>query len=72
MIASVVEESTAVDTERWSIYARAARRLTRHISVSIRSQYSLQISDDTSRNPNDFGNFSVALGFKYDFDPFRF
>lgn len=71
-LASVVEESTAVDTERWSIYARAARRLTRHITVSMRTQYSDQISDDTSRNPNDFGNFSVTLGFRYDFEPFRF
>jgi hypothetical protein len=70
--ARVVEDNTSVDTERWNVAARAARRLTRHITVSGRASYSHQSSTHTSRNPNDFSNFTAILGFQYDFDPFRF
>ena len=51
---------------------RAARRVTRRISASLRLSYSDQQSQNTSRNPNDFGNFLAIVGVKYDFDPFRF
>jgi len=70
--ATVVEESTSVDTQRWSVYLRAARRLTRHTTLSANFAYSDQTSKHTSRSPNDFGDFRVLVGFKYDFEPFRF
>lgn len=67
-----VEDNNSVDTERWGITARAARRLTRHITVAARTAYSNQSSKHTSRNPNNFSNFTAILGFQYDFAPFRF
>ncbi|MBW2665558.1 MAG: hypothetical protein JRE13_04640, partial [Deltaproteobacteria bacterium] len=67
-----VETSNAVDTHRWAVTMRAARRITRRISSSIRVSYADQRSQHTSRNPNDFGTFLVVVGVKYDFDRFRF
>lgn len=71
-LSTVIEDSDAVDTERWEVAARVARRVTRHITVSAWAAYSDQSSTNTTRNPNDFGDFTAILGFKYDFDPFRF
>jgi hypothetical protein len=70
--ASVVEESNSVDTERWGVGTRAAYRITRRMSVAARFNYSYQTSKHTSRNPNDFSDFTAVVGVKYDFDPFRF
>jgi hypothetical protein len=67
-----VNVSRAVDTDRWGIMLRAARRITRRISSSIRFSYSDQRSKNTDRSPNDFGNFLAIVGIKYDFDRFRF
>jgi hypothetical protein len=69
---TLVSESTSIDTERWDVRVRVARRITRHITVSAWAAYSDQTSSHTSRNPNDFSDFTAILGFKYDFDPFRF
>jgi len=69
---TVVEESSSVDTHRWGVVARAARRITRHITASVNVSYADQRSQHTSRNPNDFGTFLAYFGVEYDFDPFRF
>jgi hypothetical protein len=69
---TVVEKSSAVDTHRFAVTLRAARRITQRMSSSIRVGYSDQRSKHTSRSPNDFGNFLAIVGVKYDFDPFRF
>jgi hypothetical protein len=68
----LVKDSRSVDTQRWGAAARIARRVTRHITVSALATWSTQDSAHTSRSPNEFGNISAILGFKYDFDPFRF
>ena len=67
-----VDVSRAVDTDRWGVTLRAARRITRRISSSIRFSYSDQRSTNTDRMPNDFGNFLAIVGVKYDFDRIRF
>lgn len=71
-VAQSVTSSNAVDTQRWGIYARAARRVTRHLTVSALASYSQQITGKTTRSPDDFGDFMAVLGFKYDFDTYRF
>jgi len=69
---TVIEADSGVDTHRWGIVLRAARRITRRLSASMRFSYSDQTSQYTSRSPNDFTNFLAVVGVKYDFDPFRF
>jgi len=66
-----IENSTTVKTDRFEVAARAARRLTPHITVSGWAGYSYQKSKNTNQSPNDFSDFSAMLGFKYDFDPFQ-
>ena len=71
-VSNSVTSSNAVDTDRWGIYARAARRVSRHLTVSFLASYSQQITGNTTRSPDDFGDFLAMLGFKYDFDTYRF
>lgn len=71
-LTSVVEKSNAIDTHRFAVTMRVARRITRHFSTSFRFGWSDQRSKHTSRNPNDFGNILATVGVKYDFDRFRF
>jgi hypothetical protein len=71
-LSTVIEADNSVDTHRWGLFLRAARRITRNLSGSMRVSYSDQRSKHTSRSPNDFGNFLAIVGIKYDFAPFRF
>jgi hypothetical protein len=67
-----VEVSNNINTHRWAVAARAARRISRRMSASARFSYSDQESAHTGRSPNDFGDFLAVVGIQYDFDPFRF
>jgi hypothetical protein len=61
-----------IDTERWSVYARAARRVTRRTTLTLRLSYADQQTKRSSRNPDTFENFMALFGVRYDFDPIRF
>jgi len=66
-----VEDSQVIDTQRADVAIRAARRMTRHITLSGRLGYSWQQSTDSSSYLADFNDFTAMVGFKYDFDPFH-
>jgi hypothetical protein len=70
--ALVIQDSENIDTHRWAVVARAARRISRRLTASARVSYSDQRSAHTGRSPNDFGDFLAVVGIQYDFDPFRF
>ncbi|MFQ5473147.1 MAG: hypothetical protein ACE5FA_09725 [Dehalococcoidia bacterium] len=70
-LATSIETSNAVDTKRVAVFVRAARRITRRVTVAMRAQYSKQVAANTGRNPNDFGDFTAVLGVRYDFDPYH-
>jgi hypothetical protein len=68
----IVEVSNSVDTQRWGVGLRAARRITRRMTASARADWSRQESNNSSRNPNNFGVFTIFMGIKYDLDRLRF
>jgi hypothetical protein len=67
-----VSASNNIETDRWAVFLRAARRISRRMTASARFSYSDQTSSHTGRSPNDFGNFLAVVGIQYDFDPIRF
>jgi hypothetical protein len=62
----------AIDTERWAVHARAARRVTRRTTMTLRLSYANQETRHSDRNPDTFENFMALFGVRYDFDPIRF
>ena len=62
----------AINTERWAVYARAARRVTRRTTMTLRFSYASQQTRRSDRNPDTFDNFMALFGVRYDFDPIRF
>lgn len=69
---SYVEAKEAIDTERWSVFGRIARRMTRRTTMTLRLSYADQHTRRSDRNPNSFHNFMALVGVRYDFDPIRF
>ncbi len=63
----------SVDTEYWSVSGRAAYRVSRRGTVTLRVTYQNQDSKRASTSTNSsFENVLASLGFRYDFDPFHF
>lgn len=58
-----------IDTERWSVHARAARRVTRRMTMTLRLSYVNQQTRRSDRNPDTFENILALFGVRYDFDP---
>jgi hypothetical protein len=67
-----LDTSNVVDTERWSVYGRIARRVTRRTTMTLRLSYSDQQTKRSDRNPDNFHDFMALVGVRYDFDPIRF
>jgi hypothetical protein len=67
-----VDVSDSVDTQRFAVGLRAARRITRRLTAAGRADWSKQTATNSSRNPNNFGVFTIYMGIQYDFDPLRF
>lgn len=61
----------SVDTQRWQVVLRAARRITKHTSATLRLSYADQ--DSTSQTGNarnrSFQDVVAIVGFRYQFDP---
>jgi hypothetical protein len=63
----------SVDTEYWSVSGRAAYRVSRRGTVTLRVTYQNQDSKRASTSTHSsFENVLAYLGFRYDFDPFHF
>jgi hypothetical protein len=63
----------SVDTQYWSVSARAAYRFNRQITLTGRTTYQNQDTKRASTSSNStFQNVIVFFGVRYDFDPFRF
>lgn len=59
----------SVDTTRWGVSTRLTRRLTRHLSTSIRYTFNRQQSaKDSAGGFSDFNDHLVTLNIQYDFD----
>lgn len=59
----------SLDTDRWGVSMRMARRLTKNIDASLRYTYSKQSSrSNTVGSTSDFGNHLVTLGVQYNFN----
>jgi hypothetical protein len=67
-----IDVDHAIDTERWSVHARAARRVTRRMTMTLRLTYTNQQTRRSDRNPDTFENYMALFGVRYDFDPIRF
>jgi hypothetical protein len=71
LISSKFDES--IDTTYWSVSGRAAYRVSRRGTVSLRATYQHQDTDRAASTTNStFKNVRVILGFRYDLDPFHF
>jgi hypothetical protein len=67
LTATTVKQS--LDTNRWGVAARMTRRITKHISASLRYTFNQQSSKSvTAGSSSDFSNHLVSLGVQYDFD----
>jgi len=59
----------ALDTKRWGVSVRMARRLSKHLRASLRYAYNEQTSKSgTAGSSSDFSNHLVTVGVQYDFD----
>jgi hypothetical protein len=62
----------SVDTLRWGLAARVTRRITRHLSSSVRYTFNRQSSQQgTAGSFSDFNDHLVTLIVQYDFDRFH-
>ncbi len=63
----------SVDTTYWSVSGRAAYRVSRRGTISLRVTYQHQDTDRAASTTNSsFENVLAILGFRYDLDPFHF
>jgi maltoporin len=63
----------SIDTEYWSVSGRAAYRVSRRGTVSLRVTYQHQDTNRAaSRTNSTFENVLAIVGFRYDLDPFHF
>jgi hypothetical protein len=71
LVSSKFDDS--IDTTYWSVSGRAAYRVSRRGTVSLRATYQYQDTDRAASTTNStFKNVLVILGFRYDLDPFHF
>ncbi len=64
-------QSEEVESRRWTVAGRVARRLSRAITMAVTARYSDQDTENTTVGSGSFDNFVGILSFRYDFDPFR-
>jgi hypothetical protein len=63
------EQEQAIDTQRWGVGARLARKLSRNLNATLRLTYNRQKSEDlTAGTTSDFNNFLAVVGVQYNFD----
>ena len=71
LIAKKFDDS--IDTEYWSVSGRAAYRVSRRGTVSLRVTYQHQDTNRAASTTNStFENVLAIVGFRYDLDPFHF
>jgi len=65
-----IKTNNTVDTERWGVGARVARKIGRHLEVALRLRYNKQSSKSRTRgSASDFDDYLAILGVRYTFEP---
>ena len=67
-----VEQEGGLNSNRWSVGARASHRLTQRLSANLSLRYSDQDTQNATTGPSSFNSLLAIVGVRYDFDPMQF